>query len=266
MWLTMPISVASSAMRMTSCTDARDADVVVPFVADVAGVEPAGLGGDLRELDDFFGLREAAGHVEQPARQPERAFAPCRGGRASSSSRARRRSARDARRPSRRCARSHGRSAARRSGRAAPPRAPRAARRDRPARRRRDWRRSSSRLARAAAAPDAAPGSRSPSPACECTSMNPGATRRSRASIVRAAVAAASAPTAAMRSPVMPMSARSHGLPVPSMTRRVANQNIESAAFARLWRANGRLRRLNHERCADRDDESPNESLHETAL
>ena len=42
-----------------------DADVVVRFVADVALVDAAELGGHLRERDHFFELRVASGRVVQ---------------------------------------------------------------------------------------------------------------------------------------------------------------------------------------------------------
>ena len=57
---------------------------------------------------------------------------------------------------------------------------------------------------------------------CPCMSMNPGTTIMPAASIRRAVCAASSvcgAATVAMRSPRIPMSARYHGLPVPSITR-----------------------------------------------
>ena len=51
-----------------------------------------------------------------------------------------------------------------------------------------------------------------------CTSMNPGATILPDTSISRAPVDLATSPTAAMRSPTIATSARTRGLPVPSMT------------------------------------------------
>ena len=50
-----------------------EAGSVVALVADVARVDAAALARDSCECDHLFRLREAAGRVEQPAREPERA-------------------------------------------------------------------------------------------------------------------------------------------------------------------------------------------------
>jgi hypothetical protein len=54
---------------------------------------------------------------------------------------------------------------------------------------------------------------------CPSMSMNPGATMWSRASMRRTAAAFERSPTATMRSPLIPMSARNQGAPVPSTMR-----------------------------------------------
>ena len=208
-------------MRITSWTDGDDAGVVVAFVADVAGVDAAGLRRDLRQRDHFLGLREAAGRVEQSARQAERARPPCRGATSASSSAARRGvgarfalpmtalphgAVADEQRDVRADAApfsSAARCAARSTG---PP--PSGIGDD------------GGDALREQRLPLAQRGVREPSPACECTSMKPGVDE-AIARVDRRCARSRSGrrPTAAMRSPRMPMSARSQGLPVPSMTR-----------------------------------------------
>ena len=57
--------------------------------------------------------------------------------------------------------------------------------------------------------------------------MKPGATTSPAASIRVAAVAAVKSPIAAMRSPLMPTSARNHGAPVPSTIAAAGDEDVE---------------------------------------